>query len=115
MFLKYIDFVFQPFRSMYNRFLGYKNIKGNIQIDINRSKALVRRGGQHIGNVNQKINQWGQQPQQGAQAMQPGQGAPGMTGMQPPPGMPGAPPAPGAPNPNPGIRTTGFWIFKKKF
>ena len=28
-------------------------------------------------------------------------------------GAPGG--APGAPNPNPPIRTTGFWIFKKKF
>ena len=28
--------------------------------------------------------------------------------------MPGMPP-PGAPNPAPPIRTTGFWIFKKKF
>jgi hypothetical protein len=30
------------------------------------------------------------------------------------PGMPGAGP-PGVPNANPAIRTTGFWIFKKKF
>lgn len=61
--------------------------------------------------------------QQGA-AMQPG--FPGMPpggmppGMPPgPPGMPGMPPGmpgmPGAPNPNPPVRTTGFWIFKKKF
>jgi len=33
-----------------------------------------------------------------------------------PPGMPpGMMPPPGAPNPNPPIRTKGFWIFKKKF
>ena len=35
-----------------------------------------------------------------------------------PPGMPGAPGMPGppgAPNPNPPIRTSGFWIFKKKW
>ena len=40
-----------------------------------------------------------------------------MPGMPPGmPGMPGAPPGPpGAPNPNPPIRVTGFWIFKKKF
>jgi hypothetical protein len=55
--------------------------------------------------------------QQGAQQMQPGM-PPGM--MPPPgggfpPGMPGMPGMPGAPNPNPPIRTTGFWIFKKKF
>ena len=32
------------------------------------------------------------------------------------PGMPGAPGgAPGQPTPNPPIRTSGFWIFKKKF
>jgi hypothetical protein len=35
------------------------------------------------------------------------------------PGMPGAPPGGGAPqgmpNPNPPIRTTGFWFFKKKW
>ena len=37
-------------------------------------------------------------------------GAPGMPGM---PGMPGAPP--GMPNASPPIRTTGFWIFKKKW
>ena len=46
---------------------------------------------------------------------------PGMPGQMPQmPGMPGAPmgaPAMpgGAPNPNPPIRTSGFWIFKKKF
>ena len=52
---------------------------------------------------------------------------PGMPGA--PPGAPGFPPAPGfpgapmgapqmpggGPNPNPPIRTKGFWIFKKKF
>lgn len=46
---------------------------------------------------------------------QPGQ-MPGMPGQPPSPGaMPGAPM--GAPpiNPGPPIRTTGFWIFKKKF
>ena len=32
-----------------------------------------------------------------------------------PPGMPGMPPPGGGPNPNPPVRTTGFWIFKKKF
>lgn len=63
------------------------------------------------------------QQQQGAQHMQmpgmpPGGGfppgmPPGMPGM--PPGMPGMPGAPGGPNPAPPIRTTGFWIFKKKF
>jgi len=44
MFLRYIDFVFAPFRQIWNKFLGIKNIKGNIQVDINRSKALMNRG-----------------------------------------------------------------------
>ena len=167
MFLRYIDFIFQPFRAIYNKFLSAKNIKGNIKVDINRAKSLGRRGQQFVGDANQKVAQYGggqpgaqgqpgpqggppgqhgapppqqqgyqpqmgyqQQPYQpqhagypqpypqGAQNMQPGMpGAPGMPGM---PGMPGAPMgAPqmpgGAPNPNPPVRTSGFWIFKKKF
>lgn len=107
MFLKYIDFIFQPFRAINNRIIGVKNIKGNIQVDINRSKSLMARGQQFSNDMNQKL---GHQPP-GAQGMQqPGQ-QPGM------PGMPGAGGAPGqqGPNPNPPIRTDGFWIFKKKF
>jgi FHA domain len=118
MFLKYIDFVFVPFRNIYNKFLTAKNIQGNIQVDINRSKSLARRGQMQVQNVNAKLNQYGgvQQQQQGAQAMPQGQGMPGMPGMPPGmPGMPGQAPPPGAPNASPPIRTTGFWIFKKKF
>lgn len=44
-----------------------------------------------------------QQPQQGM-PQQAGQGMPGASGLPP-----------GVPNPNPTIRTKGFWIFKKKF
>lgn len=133
MFLRYLDFVFAPFRAAYNKFIGIKNIQGNIKVDINRAKALKARGQNFAGDVN-KFNQnvqnpggqpgAGQPAQQGAQAgyPQPGQaqqGAymqqaqpPGMPGM---PGMPGAPLPPGVPNPTPPIRSTGFWIFKKKF
>jgi hypothetical protein len=141
MFLRYIDFIFQPFRAINNKWLGVKNIKGNIQVDVNRAKSLGRRGKYFAGEANQKMQAWGGQPgQQGAlpPGQQPGQPPaqqgyppgppgggyppmgqpPGMPGM--PPGMPGAPMgAPqmpgGAPNPNPPIRTKGFWIFKKKF
>jgi hypothetical protein len=167
MFLRYIDFIFQPFRAINNKILGVKNIKGNIQVDINRAKSMGKRGQQFVGDANAKVAglgaahgqqaQPGQQPGQGAgqpvqggyqpqmgyqqqgaggypqvaqQAYQPQnapyqQGAqnmqPGMPGQMP--GMPGMPGAPmgapqmpgGAPNPNPPIRTSGFWIFKKKF
>jgi len=172
MFLRYIDFIFQPFRAINNKWLGVKNIKGNIQVDVNRAKSLGRRGKYFVGEANQKMGAWGGQPgqpgqpgqdqqpgqppaqqgyqpqmgyqqqgaggypmqqaqqpqpqnqygyQQGAQNMQPGYPPPGgFPPMGQPPGMPGmpmgAPPMPGgAPNPNPPIRTKGFWIFKKKF
>lgn len=131
MFLKYIDFVFAPFRAIQNKWIGVKNIKGNIQVDINRSKALVNRGKQAAGQVSQFNQQAGGAPLPGAQPAQgqapqgyaqPGQqGAymqqPQMPGM--PPGMPGAPGAaplpPGAPNPNPPLRVEGMWFWKKKF
>ena len=128
MFLKYFDFVFAPFRAAYNKFIGVKNIHGNIKVDINRATALKGRAGQAVQNVNQfnqKLNAQGQpegqpaqgQPQQGQQMQgQPQQqGAYMQQGQQP--GMPGMPQAlpPGVPNPNPPIRTKGWWIFKKKF
>ena len=111
MFLKYFDFIFQPFRAINNKIIGAKNIKGNIAVDINRSKALAARGkqfGQDAKGFNNKMmgaagqqpqqgqpqdpnqqyaqqQQYGQQPQQGGYMQQPGQGMPGQ------PGMPGTP------------------------
>jgi hypothetical protein len=121
MFLKYFDFIFQPFRVINNKILGVKNIKGNIQVDINRARSMGRRGQnamKNAGQFNNKLNQMGQSPQQGGQMQQAPQ-PPGMPGMPGAPGMPGMPPgmpgAPGVPNPNPPIITRGFWIFKKKF
>lgn len=116
MFLKYFDFIFAPFRSIQNKIIGVKNIKGNIQVDINRVKSLKSRGSQAMGDAKNFNNKLNQAAGQGGQAMQqPGQGMPGMPGMPGAPGMPGMPGAPQAPNPNPPIRQQGFWIFKKKF
>jgi len=163
MFLKYIDFIFQPFRAIYNKWLSVKNVQGNFKVDVNRAKAMGKRGQAFVGEANAKVAQYagggqqqqqqqqqaagangqpapqGYQPQMGYQQPQMGyqqqpqnygyqqQGAqnmqPGMPPMGAPPGMPGMPGAPmgapqmpgGAPNPNPPIRTSGFWIFKKKF
>jgi hypothetical protein len=113
MFLKYIEFVFAPFRAINNKIYGIRNIKGNIQVDINRAKSLGRRGQSAVskaGEFNNKLNQQaGQPPQQGAQMQQAGQ-SPGMPGA--PPGMAGAP---HGPNPNPPVIKRGFWIFAKKF
>jgi hypothetical protein len=111
MFLKYFDFIFRPFRSINNQILSVKNIKGNIQVDINRAKSLKGRGKdmvQRAQGYNQKFAQMGQQ--QGGQMPQQGQ-PPGMPQM---PGMPGMG-APQGPNPNPPIIRKGFWIFAKKF
>ena len=122
MFLKYFDFIFQPFRAINNKILGVKNIKGNIQVDINRAKSLGQRGKNAIGRAGEFNNKMMGQ-QQGAQMQQAGQppgmpGAPGgMPGMQGMPGMPGMPGMgpPQGPNPNPPIISRGFWIFAKKF
>jgi hypothetical protein len=93
-----------------NKILGIKNIKGNIQVDLNRAKSLKNRGQDAMQRANQFNQKMQGQPQQGGQ-MQQGQ-PPGMPGMPQMPGMPGAPQGP---NPNPPIITRGFWIFAKKF
>ncbi|HEY0993611.1 MAG TPA: hypothetical protein VGD80_41440, partial [Kofleriaceae bacterium] len=121
MFLRHLDFIFAPFRAIRNSILGVKTMKGNIQTDINRVKALKGRGKQGMADFNQKLNkfagtaQQGQQQvgqqfgqQQGAQMQQPGQppgppGMPQMPGMPGMPQMPGMPGAPQGPNPNPPV------------
>jgi hypothetical protein len=105
MFLKYIDFIFTPFRAINNKILGVKNVKGRIQVDINRVKSLGGRGKGAMNEWGNKLNM-GQQAQQGAQMQQAGQ-PPAMPGMQ------GG--APQGPNPNPPVILKGFWIFAKKF
>src|SRR4029078_12058048 len=115
MFLKYFEFIFLPFRNIRNQWNAAKNVKGNIQMDVRRVKALKSRGKDAMGQFNQKLNQFGQpqQPQQGAQMQQQAGQPPQAPGM--PPGMLGMPGAPQVPNPNPPVITKGFWIFKKKF
>jgi FHA domain len=112
MFLRYIDFIFQPFRAINNKWLGVKNIKGNIQVDINRAKAMGKRGQQMVGTANQKVGQYGGQQQQQPGPPQPGvQQQPNM-GYQQQPGYPQQPPPPqqnygyqpqGAPQMTPGM------------
>ncbi|MBC7973506.1 MAG: FHA domain-containing protein [Myxococcales bacterium] len=100
MFLRYIDFIFAPFRAIHNKILGIKTYKGNIQMDAMRLKSLGKRGQNAFGQAgqfNNKLNQAGQQGDQMQQAGQPGAAAPQ------------------APNPNPPVITKGFWIFAKKF
>ena len=121
MFLKYIDFIFTPFRAVQNKWLEAKNVKGNLRMEQNRVKSFHQRGQMAMQGAKQQAGAWNQpmnQGQQGAQMQQPGQppGMPGMPGMPGapgmPPGMPGGPPVPSA---NPPIVKRGFWIFAKKF
>ena len=55
MFLRYFDFVFVPFRAVYNRYLHYRNIKGNIKVDMNRAKAMGNRGKGYVGSAQAKL------------------------------------------------------------
>jgi len=114
MFLKYIDFIFVPFRAINNRFIALKNVQGNIKVDINRARSMKYRGQDAMRRA-QAYGQkhMGQVPPQGVQ-MQQGQ-PPGMPGMPAFPGMPPGMGAPQVPNSNPPIITRGFWIFAKKF
>jgi hypothetical protein len=89
-FLKYLDFVFAPFRAINNKIVGAKSVKGSIQGDIGRSKALANRGKDFAARAGQVAH------------MSPGA----------PPGTPSAPPP--AKDANPPVRTSG-WLFKKKF
>ncbi|MBK7072282.1 MAG: FHA domain-containing protein [Myxococcales bacterium] len=103
--------ILAPFRAIRNKWVGVKSIKGSLQADVSRAKGLGTNV-QNMGKDAQKFAGQGQAAAAGAQ--QQVQGAQGY--MQQ--GMPGAPGAPGAAppmNPNPPIRTTGFWLWKKKF
>ena len=49
MFLQYIDFIFVLFRAINNKMISAQTIRGNFQVDINQSKAMVRREKQLAG------------------------------------------------------------------
>jgi len=86
MFLKYIDFIFAPFRAIQSKIFGVRSIKGAFAGDINRSKAFAAARSKRRERCERTRSQARGPGQQGAQAMA-GQGMPGMPGM---PQMPGA-------------------------
>jgi len=103
--------ILKPFREIRNKWSSAKSVKGQVKMDVSRAKGLGQNVQGYAGDA-QKFAGQGQAAAAGAQ--QQAQGAQGF--MQQ--GMPGAPGAAGAAapiNPTPPIRTTGFWIFKKKF
>ena len=95
MFWKYLDPLFAPFRKARSQVTQAKNVKGNVQVDVNRVKQL--------GNQGKKLAGQAQAAQaQGQQAMQQA-------------GQAGAAAAAPAINPNPPIITKGALFWKKKF
>lgn len=98
MLFKLLDPLLRPFREINNKIVQAKTVKGNMKVDIGRVKSLGTNSRDMVKNASNKVNNFaGGQPMQNNAAQA---GAPG-----------GAP----VPNAAPPIRTTGFWIFKKKF
>jgi hypothetical protein len=112
MFLKYVDFLFKPFRDIRAKIVGVKTVKGAIRVDVNRVKGMAGQGKKMAGNAKKKMLGAGAQAQAGMGQAQ-GAAAGAQQFMQQPPGAPGAPGAPGGINPNPPIKLVGL-IFKKK-
>lgn len=101
MFLEYFDFIFRPFRLVWSKFMGVKNIKGNLQMEVKRAKALPGRAKGYAKDAQGDIDGWrkkGKGKDKGQPAPPPGQpqAAPGQAppgyGQAPPPGYGQAPP-----------------------
>lgn len=89
MFLKYVDFIFVPFRTIRNKWTKAKNIKGNVQVDVNRVKSYgnVAKGyGERAkGYAGQAQDAAGQAQGYAANAQAAAGGAGGGAQVQPPP------------------------------
>lgn len=103
MFWKYLEPIFKPFRDKKNQIRKVQNIKGNVQVDVNRAKQMGKQG----QNLAKQAGQAGAQAQGAAAGA-----AAGVQGMGGQPGAPGS--APGGINPNPPIMTKGALFWKKK-
>jgi hypothetical protein len=72
MFLQYIDFIFVPFRSIRNKWLGIKNIQGNFKMDVNRVKNYKNQGKRMAADANKKFAGYNAQYPNGQPGAQPG-------------------------------------------
>ncbi len=106
-FQKYIEPLLKPFRQAKSKVVQAKNVKGNVQVDVNRVKSMGKQGQNMAAQAkaqgqaaNAAMGQAGAQVGAAGGAMQQA-GAPG-----------GA--APGGINPNPPIMTKGALFWKKK-
>lgn len=115
MFLQKLDFLFAPFRAVWNRWLYVKNVKGNINSDVGRAKAMGRMGKGAVSDAQAKLG-GAQQQANAAQAAAPNFPAGAKMQAPVPPGLPGAPPgAPSVPSAPSAIITKGWGPFKKRF
>jgi hypothetical protein len=108
MILEFLKPIGAPFVAIKNKIMGVKTTVGNVKVEAGMVKGYGQQAKGMADGANAKLGA-GAAAAQGAQAQmqQLGGGAPGA------PGAPGG--MPGGINPNPPIRTTGFWVFKKKF
>lgn len=105
-FEKIFNPILRPFQLIRNKITGVKSVKGQLQMDVSRAKNLGNNVKGGVGQATAFAGK-GQAAVAGAQ-----QGAQGF--MQQ--GAPGAAAPAAAPiNPNPPIRTAGWWLWKKKF
>ncbi len=51
MFLRYLDFIFVPFRNIRSKWVRAKGIKGNIKVDVNRVKSMGNRAKGYAGKA----------------------------------------------------------------
>jgi hypothetical protein len=105
MILEYLKPIGAPFVALKNKIFGIKSTVGNAKIEMNAVKGY----GAEAKGYADKAGTMAGQAQGAAQGAQDQMSQLG--GGAPPPGAPGGPPAI---NPNPPIRTSGIWVFKKK-
>ena len=101
MILEILKPIGAPFVALKNKIMGVKTTVGNVKVESEMVKGYVGEGKGYADAAKDKLGP-GAAAAQGAQAQM--SAAAG--------GAPGA--APGGINPNPPIKTSGFWVFKKK-
>ena len=87
MILQYLEFVFAPFRSIYNKVLGVKTMKGNLQSEARSLRTIKNQGVNMVSDANKKVGGLGAQAsaagaQAGAAAGQVGAAMPGQQAQQ---------------------------------
>lgn len=75
MFFKYLEFLIAPFRKARSAAMKARNVKGRVQMDVNRAKSLKNQAKQNINKAKKmgaQAKQAGQKAQQGVQSAREG-------------------------------------------